>query len=61
MTFHVKSYLVDPNVNPVEVEVELDSMLPNLNPEPVTDPPNDGGGTAALGLDPGLGSEQHIH
>ena len=33
---------------------------PNLNPELVITPPNAGfTGSAALGLDPGLGSEQH--
>ena len=59
----------DPNLN-VEAELfdELESEAPNLKPDVVTDA-NAGfavddpkaGVVEALGLEPGLGSEQHTH
>ena len=59
----------DPNLNgAAELFDELESEAPNLNPDVVTDA-NAGfavddpkaGVAEALGLEPGLGSEQHTH
>ena len=58
----------DPNLNVEAVFDELESDAPNLKPDVVTDAnagfavdPPKAGVAEALGLEPGLGSEQHTH